>query len=236
MMASLFTAMRVTPPGRGSSVASTPIHWTIFAGSVKYAKTVSGRALTRTSCSMTSVSAGIDPTAPPLVVLGGLLEPLQPGREDIAEKAVQVGKAFGADPIQAPGSIPALGHEARFAQDLEMLGDGRLGDLEVRGDIAGAQLVRGQKAQDLPARGLRDRVEDFHDLPKFSKTLYKPWLYVGSLQIPPFLLHDSRGCMDGCTLGEAGPRGLHAPPHPPGGLVSFNRADPAGKRLRVLFA
>src|SRR4051812_16749324 len=34
---------------------------------------------------------------------------------------------------------------------------------------------------------------------------------------------------------KRGARGACAPPAPPGGLVSFNRADPAGKRLRLVF-
>src|SRR3954449_12799839 len=35
---------------------------------------------------------------------------------------------------------------------------------------------------------------------------------------------------------KRGARGACTPPAPPGGLVSFNRADPAGKRLRLVFA
>ncbi len=43
--------IRQIPPGRGSSVASVPIHWTILAGSVKYANSVSGLAATLASYS-----------------------------------------------------------------------------------------------------------------------------------------------------------------------------------------
>src|SRR5207244_9040475 len=88
--------IRQAPPGRGSSVASVPIHWTIFAGSVKYSKTLSGLAATRTSCSVRSSvllrSAAISLGA--LLLLGDLLQPLQLARQDLGEEVVQLREPF----------------------------------------------------------------------------------------------------------------------------------------------
>src|SRR5438270_10517934 len=105
---------RQIPPGRGSSVASVPIHSTIFAGSVKYENTVSGAAATRTSCSRTLVAAGASGTASPLLRFGRTLEALQPGREHLGEEAVKVVEALWADAVEAPRPVTALADEPRL--------------------------------------------------------------------------------------------------------------------------
>src|SRR5947209_7952469 len=88
-----------TPPGRGSSVASVPIHWTIRAGSVKWAKTTSGLAAIRVSysarCSVSS--CGTVRPALGLFSLGDLLQALQPARQDLAEEVAQLGESLGPD-------------------------------------------------------------------------------------------------------------------------------------------
>src|SRR6266480_2596663 len=150
---------RQTPPGRGSSVASMPIHSTIFTGSVKYENTVSGEAATRTSCSRTSVAAGASGTAPPLLGLGRTLEARQPGRDHVGEEAMEVGEALGSHAVEPPRPVAALADQARLLEDREVLRDRRLRDGEARGDLPGASLSLCQQAQDLPALRLGDRLE-----------------------------------------------------------------------------
>src|SRR3954469_12345077 len=157
------------PPGRGFSVASEPIQRTIRTGSVKCAKTVSGRAATRTSCSTTSVVAT---TGLPLLALGGALERLQATGQYVGQEAVQLVEAFRAHAVQAPRPGAPLVDQPDLLEHAQVLGDGRLGHQEARGDVAGAQLAAGQQAQDLAALGLRDGLEDLHAR-KCSTRLYK---------------------------------------------------------------
>src|SRR4051794_5876772 len=153
---------RKMPPGRGSTVASLPIHWTSLAGSVKYENTISGPAAIVTVCSMTLVARGV---APPLLGLGRALQPLQPGGHDLGEEALQVREPIRPDAVEPPLRLAALLDEAGVAEHLEVLRDRGLADLEARRDLACAQLAAGQKPEDLAALGLGDRVEDLHEAP-----------------------------------------------------------------------
>src|SRR2546423_336519 len=90
------TVLRLnTPPGCGSSVAATPIQRTSFSGSVKNGNTVSGPASILISRSTTLFSlCGSGNAAPPLLVLGGALEPLEPVFPEAVEKRSQLGEAL----------------------------------------------------------------------------------------------------------------------------------------------
>src|SRR3954449_4084575 len=137
MAADVRNASRKTPPGRGSSVASAPIHWTIFSGSVKKPNTVSGSAAILSSCSRVSVSFGVAATDLALLLcLGGAFEPLEPNRQHLGEEAVQVSHPLGAHAVHAARAVSALVDQAGLAQHLQVLGDRRLGQREVRHDVA----------------------------------------------------------------------------------------------------
>src|SRR2546423_7564787 len=130
---------RHTPPGRGSSVASVPIHMHIRSGSVKYGKIVSGLAATRTVCSMTSVPLGsTGMAAGALLLLGEFLEPLQPRREHVGQETVQVVEALGADAEQAARAVAALVDQPGLLEHLQVLRDGRLGHRAAPRYAAGA--------------------------------------------------------------------------------------------------
>ena len=73
---------------------------------------------------------------------------------------MEVLQPFRSHAVQPSGAVPALAQKACFLQHLEVLGDRRLGDREARGDLAGAQLTRGEQPQDLPACRLSDGFED----------------------------------------------------------------------------
>src|SRR5207302_2211599 len=137
--------MRQTPPGRGSSVASVPIQSTILAGSVKYANTISGAAAIRISCSMRpSVSlglAGISSTS--LLLLGELLQALEPARQQLGEEPLQVLEALRSHAQHALGPFAALVEKLDVLEDLQVLRDRGLRDGEVRGDLAGRELATG---------------------------------------------------------------------------------------------
>src|SRR3954470_9932828 len=112
---------RQTPPGRGSSVASLPIQRASFDGSVKYSKTASGGASTRTSCSIRSVAAGVSATAAPLVLFHDSLELLEPAGQHVREEAVQILQTLRPDAVEAPCALPALFHQACGLEHLQVL-------------------------------------------------------------------------------------------------------------------
>src|SRR3954470_7389480 len=87
---------RKTPPGRGSTIASAPIHRTSLTGSVKYENTISGPAGMVTVCSMTLVAGGVPP---PLLALARALQPLQAGGHDLGQEAVQVREPVEPDAV-----------------------------------------------------------------------------------------------------------------------------------------
>src|SRR5256886_15728837 len=156
--------IRQTPPGRGSSVASVPIHMTIFAGSVKYSKTLSGLAATRTSCStrlsvlLCSAAISLDPLLP----LGDLLQPRQTARQNLGEKVVQLREPLRSHAQNPPRALAALAHQPDVLEHLEVLGDRGLCDREVRRNLAGAQLPARQQPEHLAPLGLGDCVEHLH--------------------------------------------------------------------------
>src|SRR3954447_24800733 len=174
MASDVRNATRKTPPGRGSSVASAPIHWTIFSGSVKKPNTVSGSAAILTSCSRVSVSLGVAGTGLALLLcLRGALESREPRRQHLGDEAVQVGHPLGTHAVQPARALAAFVDEARLAQHLEVLRDCRLRQGEVRDHIARRALAVRQDPQDLAPRGLGDRLEDLHKR-HISMHLYKP--------------------------------------------------------------
>src|SRR5690606_597710 len=64
--------------------------------------------------------------------------------------------------LEAPRStLPDLahGHEARALQHLEVLGDGRLADVEGRGELPHRRLSGRQTREDRAAGGIREREE-----------------------------------------------------------------------------
>src|SRR5215467_6098247 len=123
------------PPGRGSRVASTPVHRIICSGSTKNLNTTSGGASIRTSRSTGRRSLSTATPAPcgrsPMVRLGRRLEAREPFAPEVVEEGAQLGEPLRTDSIQAPRAIPTLGEEARVLQHAEMLRDRGAGHVEV---------------------------------------------------------------------------------------------------------
>jgi hypothetical protein len=83
-------------------------------------------------------------------------EGLQPVAPEVFEEGLQVGQAFGARPVEAPGAVASFVHEPGLLQDGQMLRDRGPRDVEVRGDLAGGELVVPDEPEDLPAARLGD--------------------------------------------------------------------------------
>ncbi len=76
---------------------------------------------------------------------------------------MQVGQPLGTKAIEPPRSLPPLADQPGFPEHLQVLGDRRLGHGKARRHPPRAQLSFGQQPQDLPAGGLGDCLEPFHD-------------------------------------------------------------------------
>jgi hypothetical protein len=87
-----------------------------------------------------------------LIVLGHRLQPLEPIAPELVQERAHLHKALGACPVEAARSVTPFRQQPGLLEDGQMLGDCRAGDVEVRGDLAGAALVL-DEAEDLtPAR------------------------------------------------------------------------------------
>src|SRR6476659_2646616 len=135
-------SQRKVPPGRGSSSCERPIHCTILSGSVKNSKTVSGLASIRTSISTAAAVSALATLVPPLLLeLRGQLQPLESVGPETIQEVTQLGEALGPGAVEAARAFAPLGQQAGPAQHRQMLGYRRSRDVEMRGDLAGAQLA-----------------------------------------------------------------------------------------------
>src|SRR5689334_5021287 len=103
----------------------------------------------RTSRVTASASFTVMPVTP-LFQLGGTLQLLQLVVPELGQENPQLGEPFRASPVQAARALAALADQPAVTQHLEMLRDGRPGDLaEVRRDLARGQLGMAEQTQDL---------------------------------------------------------------------------------------
>lgn len=67
--------------------------------------------------------------------------------------------------IQAIDDVLAsalIQHQSRGLQDIQVMADGRLGDIEAAGDLPGSQISLGQQLQNPPPGGMPDRALKRH--------------------------------------------------------------------------
>lgn len=88
-----------------------------------------------------------------------MLESIEAAVPEVLEPQAEIGGTRWPRPVQAPGAVTALGHEAGVAQHGEMLADGRPRDVESPRDLPGGQLALAHESQDGPAAGLGKRLE-----------------------------------------------------------------------------
>src|SRR3954454_7550689 len=107
------------PPGRGSSVALSPIHWTALIGSVKNSKMVSGLASMRTSHSM--VSLVVASTLLPFLGLGLALELLKGEAPETLEELFQLLQPLRTRTVEPPRPLAPLRHETGLLEYAQVL-------------------------------------------------------------------------------------------------------------------
>src|SRR5262245_49864430 len=135
-----------------------PIQRRTFCGSTKNSQTVSGLASIAIVRSYTAVSV-IASMLLLLLLLCFAFERFEPDIPEAVEEVPQLDEPFGTCPVEAPGAVASLAHEARLLQDVQVLRDRRPRDLEVRRDLAGAELVLPDEAQDRAPPRLGDGFE-----------------------------------------------------------------------------
>src|SRR6185503_14099090 len=117
-----------------------------FSGSTKNSHTVSGLAPIESVRSYTVVSVAASMLLL-LLLLRFAFECLEPDVPELLQEVLELDKPFGTCPVEAPGAVASLAHEPRLLQDVQMLGDRRPRHVEVRGDLARAQLVVADERQ-----------------------------------------------------------------------------------------
>jgi hypothetical protein len=89
----------------------------------------------------------------------------RPEATELGEPGVELLKRSGLQAIEAALRVDSRFDEAGVAKDAEVLGDGRLGHMELPLDLADGLLVESEKAEDRTAVGLGDDLEGvFHGL------------------------------------------------------------------------
>src|SRR5712691_2141667 len=146
------------PPGRGSRSAFMPFQRVSFSGSTKNSQTVSGLAAIEIVRS-TEVVSVVASMLLPLLLLRFAFECFQSHVPELLEELLELGEPFRTCSVKAPRAVPSLAHEPRLLQDVQVLGDRGPRDVEVRRDLAGAQLVVADEREDLTAPGRGDRFQ-----------------------------------------------------------------------------
>src|SRR5262245_34490701 len=141
------TETRYTPPAHSWSTASTPFQRTIFSGSTRNSQTVSGLASIRSSRVTASRSVVLS-TLLPLLSFRFALERLEPLVPEALEERLHVGETLGPDAVEAARSVSSFVHEPGLLEHGQVLRDRRPRHLEVRGDLAGRQLLVPHELQD----------------------------------------------------------------------------------------
>src|SRR6266508_5877301 len=88
-----------------------------------------------------------------LLLLRFAFECFEPDVPELLEEVLELGEPFGTCPVQPPGAVASLAHEPRLLQDVQVLGDRRPRDVEVRRDLPGAELVVADECENLPPPG-----------------------------------------------------------------------------------
>src|SRR5205085_4202787 len=83
-----------------------------------------------------------------LLLLRFAFECVQARAPELLEEVPELAEPFGTGAVQAPGAVASLAHESRLLQDVQVLGDRRSRDVEVRRDLAGAELVVADERED----------------------------------------------------------------------------------------
>src|SRR6478735_3594115 len=150
-----------------------------FSGSTKNSQTVSGLAAIEIVRSTTAVSV-VASMLPPLLLLCFAFEGFQARIPEALEELPELLEALGPHAVQASRAVPSLAHEPRLLEDVQMLGDRRARYVEVRRDLACAQLAVPDKRKNLPPPRSGDRLQCSLHTSYVSKYLRKTQLTLAS--------------------------------------------------------
>jgi hypothetical protein len=95
-----------------------------------------------------------------LLQLGGQLQPLEPICPETVHELPQSGETLGPGPVEPARPLSPFAQQAGSAQHRQVLGDRGPRDIEVGGNLAGAQLLVADQGQDLATPRLGDRTGD----------------------------------------------------------------------------
>ena len=79
----------------------------------------------------------------PLLRLGGTLEPVEVVIPEVLQVVAQLIEGLAARAVEPTRPLPALMQQIGVLEHAQVLRDGRPTDVEVRGDLSGAQLIVG---------------------------------------------------------------------------------------------
>src|SRR3954463_10475535 len=127
------------PPGRGSSVAWSPIQSTALRGSVKKSKMVSGAASMRTSHSTAWLV--LASTLLPFLGFRLALELGEAERPEALQELLELPEALRTGAVEAPRPLTPLAHETGLLEYAQVLRDRRSRDVETRRDLTSGQLA-----------------------------------------------------------------------------------------------
>src|SRR5437764_1186464 len=114
--------------------------------------------------SQTTASISLTDMAPSfalLLIFGGAFQLRQTFVPEVAEERAELRQTLRARAVQTPCTGASLLDEARFAQNAQVLRDGRTGDLgKARGDLTGRVLPFSDETQDGDAARLAKGMQD----------------------------------------------------------------------------
>lgn len=87
-------------------------------------------------------------------------DPVGPERLEVADPVDERAEALGPGPVVGPAPVAPASDEAGVAERGEVLGDGRLGDVEAGGEVLDGGLAAGERFEDGPAGGVGQGAED----------------------------------------------------------------------------
>src|SRR5437660_9344432 len=119
-----------------------------------------------------------------LLSLSGCFQAVEARGQDFGQESVQFTQPLRAHGQQPLGSLASLVDQPNVLQDLQVLRDGGLRDVEVRCDLARAELAFYQEPENLPSLGLGDCLEDLHGT-TLAPGLYKYKLWAGTAVLAP---------------------------------------------------
>src|SRR5438270_12030885 len=151
------TPMRYSPPGRASNEAVWPIQRIALSGSTRNCQTVSGLAAIAISRS-TEVSVVVSMLLP-LLSFGLGLEGVEAFVPELLQERLQLREPLGSRPVEAPGAVASLAHEAGLLQDVQVLRDRRPRHVEVPRDLTRGELAVADEREDLAPSWRGDRSE-----------------------------------------------------------------------------